>query len=77
MTLKLILVSGLYPQVAISDEFNHLKVIFIMMSALPTYQNDFLPLHSRQASNSITPNRNHSRHCIRWDFSPTIRKYYN
>lgn len=26
VTLKLILVSGLYPQVAISDEFNHLKV---------------------------------------------------
>lgn len=25
ITLKLILVSGLYPQVAISDEFNHLK----------------------------------------------------
>lgn len=28
ITLKLILVSGLYPQVAISDEFNHLKVHF-------------------------------------------------
>lgn len=27
MTLKLILVSGLYPQIAIPDEFNHLKVV--------------------------------------------------
>lgn len=26
MTLKLILVSGLYPQIAIADEFNYLKV---------------------------------------------------
>lgn len=25
MTLKLILVSGLYPQIAVSDEFNYLK----------------------------------------------------
>lgn len=30
MTLKLILVSGLYPQVAVSDEFNHLKVFFLI-----------------------------------------------
>lgn len=26
MTLKLILVSGLYPQIAIADDFNYLKV---------------------------------------------------
>lgn len=31
ITLKLILVSGLYPQIAIPDEFNHLKVGHVIL----------------------------------------------
>lgn len=82
MTLKLILVGGLYPQVAIADEFNHLKVTirilnFLHFKCFIILRNIFHDSYSHRVNSSIIPNRNHSLRSIQWDFLPTIHKCCN
>lgn len=78
MTLKLILVSGLYPQIAIADEFNYLKVRYDNILNSSSFLIGFwFRKISRPASNSITLKRNHSHHCIPWATLEIIRRFYS